>query len=241
MFRNRRKVLHAAVSSVAMMLLLAGTVAFATPAALPENSGARTISVNGTAQVTLKPDIAWVSLGTLTQDVSAEAARKANNTLMAKVYDALKAQGVDLDKDVKTTAYSINPRYEENGTKITGYNINNTIRVKVRDLDKLGSILETATQAGANTSGGLYFDVENREGAYNQALEKAIENARLRAQTLAKSAGAVLGPVVSASESGGYNPRPIYFSRGYAADGGVPVSSGTMQVSASVGVTFELR
>ncbi len=241
MLRNRRKALLAAVSVVAMMLLLAGTVAFATPAALPENTGARTISVNGTAQVTLKPDIAWVSLGTLTQHASAEAARKANNTLMAKVYEALKAQGVDLDKDVKTTNYSINPRYEENGAKITGYDIKNTIQVRVRSLDKLGAILEAATQAGANTSGGLYFDVENREDAYNQALEKAIENARLRAQTLAKSAGATLGPVVSASESGGYNPRPIYFTRGYAADGGVPVSSGTMQVSASVGVTFELR
>lgn len=241
MLRNRRKALPAAISVVAMMILLAGTVAFATPAALPDNTGARTISVNGSAQVTLKPDIAWLNLGTLTQGASAEAARKANNTLMAKVYEALKGQGVDLDRDAKTTNYSINPRYEEHGTKITGYDVNNTVRVKVRNLDKLGAILEAATLAGANTSGGLCLDVENREDAYNQALAKAIENARLRAQTLANSAGAALGAVVSASESGGYSPRPIYYSRGYAADGGVPVSSGTMQESASVGVTFELR
>jgi uncharacterized protein YggE len=242
MVRSRSKALLAAVAVVAILATaLAGTVAFANPAGLPADDAGRTLSVNGAAQVTLKPDIAYVTLGTLTQDAGAAAARTANNKLMGSVYAALKAQGVDTDRDVKTTNYSMYPRYDETGKKITGYEISNNIQVKVRNLDKLGGIIEAATSAGANTSNGLYFDVEDREGAYNQALEQAIANARLRAETLVKSAGATLGAVVSASESGSYNPWPVYYGRDLAADGGVPVSSGTMQVSASVSVTFELR
>jgi len=245
MIFKRHKLLFTSIAAIAILTTaLAGTLASAGPAAnLPADAAQRTVAVSGSAQMTLKPDIAYVTFGTLTYDASAGAARDANNILMAKVMDALKAQAVDTEKDVKTVNYSINPRYDANGTQITGYEINNSIQVKVRSLDKLGAIMDTAAAAGANLANGLSFGVEDSETAYNQALVKAIENAKQRADTLAKSAGGTLGAVVSASENGGYYPpSPIYYARG-AMDsaGSVPVSSGTLQVSANVSITYALN
>lgn len=245
MLPARRRIIVSVAAVVAVLATaLAGSMALAAAPQPADAASGRSVSVNGSAQVTLKPDIAYVSFGTLTQNADATAARDANNKLMAKVVDALKAQGIDADKDVKTTNYSVNPRYDTNGTKIIGYEINNSIQVKVRDLNKLGAVMDAAVAAGANLAGGLYFDVENREDAYNQALEQAVADARARAETLAKSAGAALGAVTSASENGGYTPPgPIYYARDAAMDGAgsVPVSSGTLTVSASVSVTFELQ
>jgi uncharacterized protein YggE len=243
MITRKRKLVFAAIAAAVVMTLAGSLVAFAAPAGA-DNAPDRTISVSGTAQVTLKPDVAYVTFGTMTNDKSAAAARDANNTLMGKVMAALKTQGVDVDRDVKTVNYSIYPRYDNNGTTITGYEVNNSIQVKVRNLDKLGAIMDAAVTAGANLSSGLYFDVEDNEAAYNQALVKAIENARQRAETLAKSAGGTVGTVVSASQSGGYYPpTPYYYGRNAMdmAAGEVPVSSGTLQVSAYVSITFELK
>jgi uncharacterized protein YggE len=89
---------------------------------------------------------------------------------------------------------------------------------------------------------GLYFDVQDKEGAYNQAVKKAIEDARMRAETLAKGAGGAVGAVLSVTENGGYTPYPMY--RNYERAGlrdGAPVSSGSMDISAAVSITFELK
>jgi uncharacterized protein len=245
MMIRKNKIVFAIVAALVLLTtILAGTLAFAKSApSLPADTSSRTVSVSGNAQVTIKPDIAYVSLGTVTQDATVTAARDANNALMAKVIAALKAQGIDTDKDVTTTNYSINPRYDANGAKTTGYEINNNIQVKVRDLDKLGAILEAATAAGANNAGGLSFDKENSEDAYNQAIVQAIANAKQRAEALAKSANATLGTVVTISENGSYSPSPIYYGRGMAADSAasVPVSTGSLQISATVSVTYELK
>lgn len=241
---KKNKIIIAAMAAVIILAAAFAGTALANPAErLAAGTDARTVSVSGNAQVTLKPDIAFLNFGTQNRGADVAAARDANNKLMEKVFAALKAKGVDMDKDVKTINFSVSPIYDETGKKVTEYQIDNSIQVKVRNLDKLGEIMEAATAAGANTAGGLYFDVEDREGAYNQALTEAIKNARMRAETLAKSAGTSLGAVVSATENGSYYPYypPIYYGRDYAMDGGVPVSSGSLQVSAAVSVTFELR
>lgn len=234
-----------AVAAIAAAVLLAAALAgtaLASPARPAGEGSARTVAVSGNAQVTLKPDIAYLSFGTQNRGADVAKTRDANSKLMEQVFAALKAKGVDVDKDVKTTNFSVNPIYDENGKAVTEYQIDNSIQVKVRNLDKLGEIMEAATAAGANTAGGLYFDVEDREAAYNVALVEAIKNAKMRAETLAKSAGAKLGAVVSAMENGSYSPwYPVYYGRDYAMDGGVPVSTGSMQVSASVSVTYELN
>ena len=237
-----------AIAAIAIVVVLfaaalAGPALAGSAEKLPAGADSRTVSVSGSAQVTLKPDIAYMSFGTQTRGAAAAAARDANSKLMEKVLAALKAKGVDVDKDVKTTNFSISPIYDESNKKVTEYQVYNSIQVKVRDLEKLGEVMEAAAAAGANTADGLYFDVEDREAAYNQALVKAIENARMRAQTLAGSAGATLGGVVCVSENGGFNPGPYPIFRGRETwdTGSVPVSPGSLQVSAAVNITFELK
>jgi uncharacterized protein YggE len=237
---NKRRLLYIALSVATAILLLTGSIALASP----EATGAqqRTISVSGSAQTALVPDIAYIEIGTFSDKPTVSAAQDDNNALMAQVFTALKAQGIDTVKDVQTENYSISPEYGKDNVTIASYRIDNTVRVKVRNLDKLGDVMGAVGTAGANLISGLSFDVEDKEAAYNQAVVKAIDDAKVRAQTLAKSAGAALGAVVSASENGGYNPPgPIYYSRAADAAGSVPVSQGTMQISANVSVTFELN
>lgn len=225
---------------VAALLVLAagltGSLALAQPASGAAGSG-NSVSVSGSAQVALKPDMAYVSLGTTSLDADAAKARAANNGAMAKVLAAVKAQGVD-DKDIQTTNYSIYPRYNTDGKSVSGYEVNNTVRVTVRDLDKLGALITDATAAGANMASGLSFDVQNREDAYNQALKLAIEDARKRAETLAKSAGQALGGVLAVAENGSYAPYPVYYDYVKSA---APMSAGSLNVSASVSVTYALK
>ena len=236
--RKGKALVPALVASLLVLAAgLAGSIALAQPSPAPADND-NTVSVSGSAQVALKPDIAYVTLGVLSADSDFKKASAANDTAMAKVLSAVKAQGVE-DKDIQTVNYSINPRYSADGKTITGYEVNNSVRVKVRSLDKLGAVLSDATTAGANSAYGLSFDVEDREAAYNQALTMAIKDAKQRAETLAKSAGTTLGTVLSVSESGGYTPYPIFVTWDKAAAS--PMSPGSLNVSASVSVTYALQ
>jgi uncharacterized protein YggE len=235
--------LYIALAVFAAAALIAGPVALAKPAgdaAAPQ----RTISVNGSAQASLKPDIATIDIGAYSEKPTVEAAQEDNDALMVKIMAALKAQGVDTDKDVQTINYSISQSYDKDNKTVVGYRINNSVRVKVRNLDKLGDILSAVGTAGANLVSNIGFTKEDSEDAYNQLVAKAIADARARAETLAKSAGAKLGAVVCVSENGSYYPpTPIYYTRGAmdAAAGSAPISSGSLTLSANVSITFELQ
>lgn len=239
---NKRRMLAVIAAAAAAAALLAGSLAWAAPAD-DASAPQRTVSVSGSAQTTLAPDIATVDIGTYSEKPTASAAKDGNDALMAKVISALQAQGVDTDKDVQTTDYSITQDYGKDNVSIVGYRVDDTVRVKVRDLDKLGDILSAAGNAGANLINNIGFTKENSEDDYNQLIVKAIADARSRAETLAKSAGATLGSVVCVSENGSYYPpSPIYFDRNAAqAAGTAPISQGTLTLSASVSVTFEIN
>lgn len=220
-----------------------------TPEDLPLKAGAAPadadetgISVSGSGSVSLKPDVATISLGVETMDADAAKARQANDGAMAKVLAAVKGFGI-ADDDIETTNFNIYPRYDEKGQKITGYTVSNTVSVKVKALDKLGSVLEAAGAAGANISGGIRFDVLDRTAAYNEALAQAMEKARARAEVMAKACGVILGKVLTINESSSYS-GPTYASAEKAAlmdaAGEVPVSSGQLEVTASVSVKYEI-
>ncbi len=200
------------------------------------------ISVSGSGSVSLKPDVATISLGVETMDADAAKARKTNDEAMTKVLAAVKGFGI-ADGDIETTNFNIYPRYEEKGQKITGYTVSNTVSVRVKDLDKLGSVLEAAVAAGANISGGIGFDVQDRTAAYNEALAQAMEKARARAEVMAKACGVTLGKALTINESSSYS-GPTYASAEKAAlmdaAGEVPVSSGELEVTASVSVKYEI-
>jgi uncharacterized protein len=205
----------------------------------------RTITVTGTGMVTLTPDIAYVNIGVQTQDASATVAMDDNNTRAAAIIAAIKTFGI-ADKDLQTTNFSIYPQqqYDNNGT-ITGviYQVNNTVYVTVRDLTKLGDMLDATVKAGANSINSITFDVADKSDALTQARQAAVAEALKQANELTGATGVSLGDVQTISYYDS-TPSPIAYTA-RAADmanaASVPVQAGSMQITTTVTIVYEIK
>lgn len=206
-----------------------------------------TIMLSGEGKVTAIPDIAQIFLGIQTEKAKVVDAQKENTEKMNQLIKELKKMAIEA-KDIKTSNYSIYPQYDwlNNKQLLRGYQVNQTIEVKIRDLDKVGSIIEVAGRLGANQVGGLNFTIDEPEKLRQQAREKALANAKDKAEALAKIAGVKLGKLVSfAEESGGLTPYPIYRSYALEAKGvgggeAPEVQPGSQDVIVNVTVTYEV-
>jgi hypothetical protein len=198
------------------------------------------ITVTGTGSVTRVPDVARVSVGVSVTKTTVKAARDAAGTSMQAVIEAIKALGID-EKDIKTVGIDLSPQYSNNSTpKITGYRMSEQLQVTVRDLDKAGDVVDTATAKGATEVNGLWFEVGEPASAMDEARAAAIAQARTSAQKMAAAAGVSLGAVVSVSESMASVPGP-YYAGGAALDAArTPVQPGTQDVQATVTVVFAI-
>ncbi len=207
-----------------------------------------TITINGEGKVTAIPDIAQISLGIQTDKLTVVEAQKENTDKMNKIIDELKKMGIET-KDIKTTNYSIYPRYDwSDGRQILrGYVISQNVTVKIRDLEKVGAIVDKAGNLGANEVGGLNFTIDEPEQLRQEAREKALANAKEKAEALAKIAGVKLGKLVSFNESD-YAPTPIYrdyalksLDVGLAQEAAAPtVEPGSQDITVNVTVTYEV-
>jgi uncharacterized protein YggE len=214
------------------------------PAAGTDTPAEHTISVAGSGKVTLVPDMATVDLGVVVQKPTAKAARQAGAQQMTGVVAALKKLGID-DKDIATSTVSLSPVYDwsNNTQRITGYQLQNTVSVTVRDLDKLGDVLDDTITAGATTVNGITFDVKDRNAAEKLAREGAMKDAKAKADTLASSAGVRITGVQTISES---VSTPVWYDRTFAApaaagvaeDASTPVMAGTTDVTITVQVVY---
>lgn len=195
------------------------------------------ITVTGVGHVDSVPDEAEFSLGITTKGGTAREALAANSDRMRRLIAALKAIGV-AERDIKTQDVSIGPNYDGEAGP-SGYSASNTVSVRIRDIDRAGAVLEAASQAGANNVYGPSLTRANREALEAQALEKAVENARKRAETLARAADVSLGRVTAIVETvdgGGYELFSARRAAGPESD--VPIEKGTEEIAASVTVTF---
>jgi uncharacterized protein YggE len=176
-----------------------------------------TISVSGEGKVTAVPDIAQISLGVETQKSDVATAQKENTTKVNDLIASLKDMDID-EKDIQTANYNISPVYDYNNGQQTlrGYQISQSVMVKIRKLDTVGDIVAKAGSLGANQIGGLNFTMDDPEALQQQAREKALVNAKEKAQALANVAGAKLGKLVSFSESGMGMPMPIMYAKDMA-------------------------
>jgi len=204
----------------------------------------RTITVSGTGKVTLTPDIAYINIGVHSQDASATVAAADNNNSTKAVIDVIKAAGV-ADKDIQTTNFSIYPQqlYDNNG-KITGiiYMVDNTVSITVRDLTKLGDLLDASVRAGANNISSISFDVADKTEALSQARQAAVENARKQADELTTASGVSLGDIQTISYNDNSAPVTIEYARAdMASAGSVPVQSGSMQITTTVTIVYEIK
>jgi hypothetical protein len=204
----------------------------------------RTLTVTGSGMVTLTPDVAYIYIGVHTENVSVAEAVAENNTKAQAVATAIKGFGVEV-KDVQTTNFSIWPQdqYDDKGNKSgTIYNVDNTVYITVRDLTKIGDLLDASIRAGANTINSIQFDVADKTEALSQARKAAVENAQKQAQELVDATGVKLGDVQTISY---YDSTPL--SADYGKGGGamaassVPVSSGQYQLTTTVTIVYELK
>lgn len=206
----------------------------------------RSMTVTGTGDVTLKPDIAYINIGVHTEKPTAAEAVAQNTADSQAVIDALKAAGV-ADDDLRTTNFSI---YQNNQTgpdgtaTVVNYAVDNTVYVTVRDLTKLGTLLDASVKAGANNVNSIQFDLADKTKAMSDARAAAVKAARAQADELASAAGVTLGAIQTITYFDN-TPGPVFYGKGggglAAADAAVPVNPGTMQISVSVTLTYEIK
>ncbi len=223
---------------------LAGPIPFSMTSFVTTKSD--TFSVSGQGKITMVPDIAVVSVGVTAQGPTVTRVQQELNTKMNAVTDAIKKLGVDA-KDIRTSYYNINPTYDYSSDtrRITGYQANSNLTVKVRKIDTANNVIDAATANGANEVGGITFDVDDKTKAENQAREEAVKDAKSKAEAAARTAGFRLGRVVNYSEGGGAAPRPVMYDAAKSlpmAGGGEPtqVEPGTSELNVSVTLSYEI-
>lgn len=207
----------------------------------------RTLSVSGTGQAYLSPNIAYIYVGVHTEEATAADAVEANNAQTQKVINALKEAGVDA-KDIRTSNFSIwpNQQYGPDGQPTSlRYVVDNSVYVTVRELESLGDLLDAAIAAGANSINSVQFDVADNSEALKKAREEAVKDAQKQAQELADAAGMSLGEVQSISFNESAPVPYMEFGKGggggAAAESAVPINPGQLTVSATVSISYAIK
>lgn len=229
----------------AALLLVAISPALAQTPPASDAKMQRSITVSATGTVDAIPDLARIQTGVVSEADTAAQALSGNSQAMAKLIGGLKEAGIDA-KDIQTSSFRVEPRYTnprdgQSAPQIDGYRVVNEVQVVVRDVGKLGGILDALVKLGANQMNGLSFEVSKAETLKDDARKQAIENALRRAKLLASAAGAEVGEVISISEEvamGG--PRPYAMARAAKADM-VPIEGGSETLEARVTVTWALK
>lgn len=203
-------------------------------------------SVNGEGKVSVTPDIAYTSLGVEAQGPTVKQVQNSLNTSINGVIDALSKIGIKKE-DMKTTQYSISPMYDyANGRqKLTGFQAHSSVRVTIKNLDLVNTVIDTATANGATNVGSITFDVEDKEKAFNSARDLAVKDAKKKADDAARIAGFSLGRIINYSESEGSQPRPIMLEgakmAGSADAVATNIETGTSDIAMTVTISYELR
>jgi uncharacterized protein YggE len=210
--------------------------------ALAETVPPPAISVTGEATVSVPPDLAQVDGGVSSDARSAREASEANNAAMGKILLALKAAGI-AEKDLQTSRLSLQPQYAPNRpgpSPVVGYRASNRVTIKVRDVSKVAGVIDTLVGAGANEIGGINFMVSQASKLLDEARDKAVADARRKAEIYARAAGVTLGAPLSISEDGNAPPMP-YRNRMSAMVARAPVAQGEETLSVTVSVSWAIK
>ena len=228
-------------TSLASALALAAVTLLAAPA-LGQAVPPPAISVTGEATVSVPPDLAQVDGGVTSEAKTAREASEANNTAMGKVLLALKGAGIE-EKDVQTSRLSLQPQYAPNRSgpsPVVGYRASNRVTIRVRDVAKVAGVIDTLVGAGANEIGSINFMVQQASKLLDEAREKAVADARRKAEIYARATGVTLGAPLSISEEGHVAPGPYRkMAAGMAAS--APVAPGEETLSVTVSVSWAIK
>ncbi len=206
------------------------------------------ITMSGTGKITTKPDLALIGLGLMSEGKTVREIQDTNTKKMNAVIASLKGLGVD-EKDIQTSNYNLQPKIDwaDGKQNITGYTLSQNVSVKVRDLDKVGDVIQKVTESGANQIQGVQFTIDDPTSVRDEARLKAIEEAKKKADQLAGALGLHIVKAISFSESSGYNPPMPMMYDSVASNMAVgkvaapEIQAGQLDVSMDVSVTFEVR
>jgi uncharacterized protein YggE len=212
----------------------------------------RLLSVSGEGSVTAHPDIALITLGVVSEAESARDALADNNESMTRVLDALKAEGLQ-PRDLQTSGFSVEPVYSQQPRnyegqepfrpEIVGYRVRNNLTVRIRDLERVGAILDQVVTLGANSISGPTFTVAEPAQHEDAARRAAVEEALRKARLYADAAGVELGPILRIEDGYSRPPEPIQpgtMMRMEAAASPVPIEGGELTFQAQVSVSWLL-
>lgn len=241
----KRSVAKSIAAIVAVAAASAAATAGAQTAPSAQLSGTR-LELQARGEVRVTPDIAVVSAGVVTQSTDASTAMRDNAARMTRVFAALKQAGI-AEKDIQTTSVSLSPQYRYTNNEapvITGYQANNTVSVRFRDIGKSGQVLDVLVKQGANQINGPSLEVESPEAAQDKARLDAIRTLQARAALYAKATGMQVKRILSINESVDYSPGPMPMARmamAAGADEKTSISAGEQSIGVSVSVVFELQ
>lgn len=257
---NGVRVALVGVLAILALFLLAETITLGKDFGRSGTPATDTITVEGSGQATLPPDVARVSFTVQNTAKTVSEAQTATTKQANAAIDFVKAQGVE-DKDIKTLSYNIYPQYSypnpcrggdcpvysDNTPKIIGYQVSQSIQVSLRDLTKVGEFLGGIGKLEVQNVNGPAFTLDDTTAGYNAARADAIEKAKIQARLLSRQLGVHLGNIVNFSESSGRYPSPMYdngFGVGMMsakAEASPTIPAGENTYNASVSITYEIR
>ena len=224
-----------------LAVALAAGALLAAPA-LAQTMPPAAISVTGEATLSAPPDLAEVDGGVTSDAKTAREASEANNAAMGKVLLALKSAGIN-EKDFQTSRLSLQPQSapgRSGPSAIVGYRASNRVTIRLHDVTKVASVIDTLVGAGANDIGGINFMVSQASKLLDDAREQAVADARRKAEIYAKAAGVTLGAPLSITEGGSPGPMPFRkMAAGMAA--GAPVAQGEETLAITVSVSWAIK
>jgi uncharacterized protein len=202
------------------------------------------VSVSAHGEASRAPDIATLSAGVVTQAADAQAATRANAAQMEQVMAAIRRAGI-AERDIQTSGVSVHPQYRhvrDAEPAISGYQASNTVSIKVRDIARVGQVMDALVASGANQVHGPGFDIDDRDAVQDEARRAALEKAQARAAMYAQALGLRVRRIVSISEGGGMGPPVpmMAMARAEAADSGTPIAPGENRLGVHLDVVFEL-
>ena len=237
-----KKLLIAAISALTMLSAFA--------AAGEQKPG--TIAVSATGNASVVPDMAILNLSVQREGETARKALDANTAAMASVLKAMRDAGIE-DRDLQTSSFNIQPRYfypkpsktgEQKPPRIIGYLVNNSLTVRIRKLEDVGSILDRSVTLGVNSGGHVTFTTDNPDPIIERARKDAMSRALIKARVLTNAAGIDLGRILEISEQNRQPPRPVAMARMAKAEmsnDAVPIASGENSYTITVHVRWELQ
>ncbi len=206
------------------------------------------ITMDGRGAVSVAPDMAVISTSVVTTSKTAAQALEENTAAITRVIDAIKAEGIEA-RDIQTSGFGISPRYDHNSSRadgqpsIVGYEVRNGVDVNIRDLTKLGALLTLVVDNGANSVGGIRFEVSDPQDKLDEARTNAVKAARHKAEVFAAAAGVELGDILTITETGFQMPQPVMMRAEsmMMSKAPVPIEAGEESITASVTIRWALK